>query len=75
MHCNMGRREFIAGLGAAGLSAVRPSVMRAAPTAPVAVAKCKTYGPEFVATLEKMFDRIGGLGGSSRTRPSPSRSI
>lgn len=62
MHCNMGRREFIAGLGAAGLSAVYPSVMRAAPTAPVAVAKCKTYGPEFVATLEKMFDRIGGLG-------------
>lgn len=31
-----------------------------APTAPV-VAKCDTYGPAVVASLEKMFDQIGGL--------------
>jgi hypothetical protein len=34
----------------------------AAPTAPVSVAKCMTYDPaELLATMEKMFDRIGGL--------------
>jgi uncharacterized protein (DUF362 family) len=33
-----------------------------APTAPVSVAKCMTYDPaELLATMEKMFDRIGGL--------------
>jgi hypothetical protein len=25
------------------------------------VAKCKTYGPELVPTMEKMFDQLGGL--------------
>lgn len=60
----MKRREFLAGLGAAaGLTALQPAPMRAAaPTAPVAVAKCKTYGAEYVATMEKMFDQLGGLG-------------
>ena len=33
----------------------------AAPTARVAVARCKTYGPELVPTMEKMFDQLGGL--------------
>ncbi len=33
-----------------------------APTAPVSVAKCKTYGPELLATLDRMFDQLGGLG-------------
>jgi len=33
-----------------------------APTAPVSVARCPTYGPELAPTLEKMFDQIGGLG-------------
>jgi uncharacterized protein (DUF362 family) len=33
-----------------------------APAAPVAVAKCKTYNPaELVATLDRMFDQLGGL--------------
>jgi len=57
------RREFLAGLAAAGAGLAAPKTVRAAlPTAPVAVAKCKTYGPEMVQTLEKMFDQIGGLG-------------
>lgn len=57
------RREFLAGMGAAGLGAIQPAPVRsAAPTAPVAVAKCNTYGPEFAATLEEMFDQLGGLG-------------
>jgi len=35
-----------------------------APTAPVSVATCTTYDPaELLATMEKMFDRLGGLRG------------
>ena len=57
------RREFIAGAGAAGLHFTRPAPMRAAaPTAPVAVAGCKSYGAEFVSATEKMFDQLGGVG-------------
>jgi uncharacterized protein (DUF362 family) len=34
----------------------------AAPTAPVAVAKCKTYdSAELLPTMQKMFDQLGGL--------------
>jgi uncharacterized protein (DUF362 family) len=34
-----------------------------APTAPVAVARCKTYNAaELVPTMQKMFDQLGGLG-------------
>lgn len=58
------RREFVAGLGAAaGLTLVQPARMRAAaPTAPVAVAKCKDYGAGYLVAMEKMFDQLGGLG-------------
>jgi uncharacterized protein (DUF362 family) len=31
------------------------------PTAPVAVAKCSTYGPEVLPRLAAMFDQLGGL--------------
>ncbi len=64
MQEQMKRREFLAGLGAAaGLGLVQPVRLRAAaPTAPVAVAKCKSYGAEYLATMEKMFDQLGGLG-------------
>jgi uncharacterized protein (DUF362 family) len=52
------------GAGAGALLAA-PALSRAAaaPTARVTVAKCKTYGPELVPTLEKMFDQVGGLSG------------
>ena len=64
MKQDLTRRELLAGAGAGALLA-RPAWSRAAaaPTARVAVAKCKTYGPELVPTMEKMFDQLGGLGG------------
>jgi uncharacterized protein (DUF362 family) len=33
-----------------------------APTAPVALARCASYGPELLPVLDTMFDQIGGLG-------------
>ena len=57
------RREFVGGLGAAALGMVQTQRLHAsAPAAPVALAHCKSYGPEFLAATEKMFDRLGGLG-------------
>jgi uncharacterized protein (DUF362 family) len=57
------RREFIAGIGAAGLHFSRPArACNRLPTAPVAIARCKDYGAEFLSTTEKMFDQLGGLG-------------
>ena len=59
----LNRREFVGGLGAAAFTMAQPQRLRAsAPTAPVAVARCKSYGPEFLAATEKMFDQLGGLG-------------
>jgi uncharacterized protein (DUF362 family) len=54
------RRELLGGLGAT-LLANRPA-RAAAPTAPVSVAKCKSYGAELLPTLERMFDQLGGMG-------------
>ena len=61
MKHDLTRRELLAGAGAL---LARPALSRAAaaPTARVTVAKCKTYGPELVPTLGKMFDQLGGLG-------------
>ncbi|MGO9432717.1 MAG: DUF362 domain-containing protein [Terracidiphilus sp.] len=65
MRRNINRRELIRGLGAAAagmyLAPSRLFAATAAPTAPVAVAKCSTYGPEMVTTLATMFDQLGGL--------------
>ena len=59
----MNRREFLGGAGAAGLYFVGPGRVRAAaPTAPVAIAKCRSYGAEFLSATEKMFDQLGGMG-------------
>jgi len=62
---NCSRRGFLrsAGISVAG-AYLLPSVSafaRSAPTAPVAVAKCQTYGPEVLPTLATMFDQLGGL--------------
>lgn len=54
---NWTRREWLA--AAAGVSLARPA--KAAPTAPVAVAKCSTYGPALLPVMKTMFDQIGGL--------------
>jgi len=58
MHGQMTRRELLAGLGAA--ATVRSAAK--APTAPVAVARCPTYGGELLPALRRMFDQLGGLG-------------
>lgn len=44
---------------AAGLALARPT--KSAPAAPVAVARCNSYGSELLPTLRRMFDQIGGL--------------
>jgi uncharacterized protein (DUF362 family) len=59
------RRELLASVGKVAIfsAAARCLPLRAAPTAPVAVARCRTYDPKvLVPTLDRMFDRIGGLG-------------
>jgi uncharacterized protein (DUF362 family) len=40
----------------------RPIFSAPAPTSPVSVARCRSYGPELTPILSKMFDQIGGLG-------------
>jgi uncharacterized protein (DUF362 family) len=64
MKRNLNRREFIQGASAAAAGlCLAPSGLwaNAAPAAPVAVARCATYGPEVVTTLAGMFDQLGGL--------------
>jgi len=59
------RRKWLkTAAAAAGVAFTEPLIRRAgaAPTQPVAVAKCMDYGPELVPTLDRMFDQLGGLG-------------
>ncbi len=59
----LNRREFVGGVGAAALAMTQTQRLRgSAPTAPVAIARCKSYGPEFLTAAEKMFDQLGGAG-------------
>jgi uncharacterized protein (DUF362 family) len=58
MEFEMNRRAFLGGLAAAAIPA-RASVP--APTAPVAVARSKSYG-ESLAVISKLMDQLGGLG-------------
>jgi len=37
------------------------SATSTAPTAPVAIGQCHSYGPEVLPTLARMFDQLGGL--------------
>src|SRR5689334_13711680 len=66
MHCKQTRRAWLqTAASAAGAYFAAPIVGRAAetPTAPVAIARSKTYDPaELVPAMQKMFDQIGGLG-------------
>ncbi len=60
------RRRWLRGMvSAAGAAYVAgPRLMRAAvaPTAPVAVARCRTYSPnELVPAMQTMFNQLGGL--------------
>jgi uncharacterized protein (DUF362 family) len=55
---NLNRRHFM--ISAAGVLTARPAI--SAPTAPVAIARCKTYGLQLTPTMRRLFDGIGGLG-------------
>src|ERR1022692_4364608 len=67
MQCRRTRRQWLT-TGASALSGgwlTGSPLGRAAqaPTAPVAVSRCKTYNPsELLAALGTMFDQLGGLG-------------
>jgi uncharacterized protein (DUF362 family) len=52
----MTRRELLALLGSA------PAIAKAAPTAPVSIARARSYDEDLVATFSTMFDQIGGAG-------------
>lgn len=61
----MSRRRMLINTGMAALGAgLLSRVGRAveAPTAPVALARCRSYGAELLPTLARMFDQLGGLG-------------
>jgi uncharacterized protein (DUF362 family) len=62
---SLSRRQFLAGSSAAalglGVGRLVPFA-EGAPAATVAVAKCDAYGAELLPTLDRMFDRLGGLG-------------
>lgn len=53
----MTRRELMAMLAAAPLVRAKE-----APTAPVSIARCRTYDGDLTGTLSSMFDQLGGLG-------------
>lgn len=57
------RRQFLRASGTiplAGAGFATPLV--AAPSAPVAIARCEDYGPGLTQAMRKMFDELGGLG-------------
>ena len=59
------RRSLLAGAAStviAGSVFQNKAWAAVAPAAPVALARCTTYGPELVPILNTMFDQIGGLG-------------
>ncbi len=67
---NYSRREVLKKMGSAAIavgacwtgSSLLGFAAPMAPTAPVALAKCKTYRPaELMSTLDRMFDQLGGL--------------
>ena len=55
----MTRRDWMRCAAAAAASG---PALRAAPTSPVAVARCHAYGHEMTAVMDRMFDQLGGLG-------------
>jgi len=60
MGTQINRRLFLGSLAAVGIQA-RAADAPAAPTAPVAVAKCKSY-TESLPVIAKLMDQLGGLG-------------
>ncbi len=64
----MTRRQLLAGMGlaAGAVSVGSPEWLWATPsnvpTAPVSVAKCRSYDEDLAAKMSTMFDQIGGIG-------------
>lgn len=59
----MRRRDMLASAGAAaGAALLARRAFPQAPAAPVALARCDSYGPAVYPVLRKMFDQLGGLG-------------
>jgi uncharacterized protein (DUF362 family) len=64
MPCPHSRRQFVASAaGALGSAWMIPRFARAAaPAAPVAIARCRTYtSSELLGVMARMFDQLGGL--------------
>ncbi len=62
MRETMNRRQLLRATAAAGVFLAQRR-LRAAPSAPVAIGRCRTYTPaEITAALAKMFDQLGGIG-------------
>src|SRR5258707_10794288 len=53
----MTRRELMAAMASAPLLRAKD-----APTAPVSIARCRTYDGDLTGELSTMFDQLGGLG-------------
>ena len=65
MHACYSRRQWLKTAAAASGAAFADPLLRraiSAPSQPVAVARCMTYGPELMPALDKLFDQLGGLG-------------
>jgi uncharacterized protein (DUF362 family) len=64
----MTRRQLLAGMGLAagaislGRSECLMAIPAKVPTAPVSVAKCRSYDEDLAARLKTMLDQIGGIG-------------
>ena len=65
MYCSrQTRRQWLFGASAAAAGFWAAPRAHAAPSKPVAIARCRTYDPrELLPTMQKMFDQLGGLGG------------
>jgi uncharacterized protein (DUF362 family) len=58
----MTRRDWLAGTLATAFGTAQPAQTSGAPTAPVAIARCNSYGAELTPVLSRLFDQLGGLG-------------
>ena len=62
MQCRYTRRQWLS-TTASALAGVSLARAAQAPTAPVAVSRCRSYDPnELLPALQTMFDQLGGLG-------------
>jgi uncharacterized protein (DUF362 family) len=61
---NSSRRDVLRLMGSAALAAgkLRPASVTGAPTAPVALTRCRDYESDLEPSLSRIFDQIGGLG-------------